>query len=543
MNRKQANTVALVVGLAAMVLPVLLAFRVAHDLSLDTVGSQALAMSKELFRRAEATSDQGTAAIDVLVAANSPDACSDANIALMRASDVASSYLQSVGAVSNGRLKCSSLGRHGEGFALGPVAYVSSKGTRVRPSVQLPIAQGIRMLVLEKSGYAVLVHQNLAIDVFNDQPDVALGAFSQSSNARITGRGVFDPAWASAARKSGQAVLFDGGHVVAIQWSKKYDYATFAAVPAHYVSEGANKIAGSLVPIGAMVGVLFLIPIMLLARRHTSLPGMLRNGLKLKQFFLQYQPVVDLATGRCVGAEAVIRWQRPDGTFVRPDLFIPVAEECGLIRKVSSRVMELLRQDAPAILAAHPDLMLSFNLSPEDLQSRHILEELKLLLDTTNVLPANVHVEMTERGILDTDHVRGIVNAIRDMGIRVAIDDFGTGFSSLSYLTTFEVDYLKIDKAFVDTLGTAAATSQVAMHIITMAKELNLTTIAEGVETQLQATILRDAGVQYGQGWLYARAMGPSALCDFVTASRLPRKPGVHGSAHANGEAGPALAT
>ncbi|MGH8075784.1 MAG: EAL domain-containing protein [Lysobacter sp.] len=268
-----------------------------------------------------------------------------------------------------------------------------------------------------------------------------------------------------------------------------------------------------------------LIPILLLARRHTSLPALLRNGLRRRQFFLHYQPIVELATGRCVGAEAVIRWQRHDGSFVRPDLFIPVAEECGLIRKVTARVMELLRHDATTILDAYPDLMISFNLAPEDMRSEQILDELRELLDTKNVHPENLHIEMTERGILNTDHAREIVQAIRELGIRVAIDDFGTGFSSLSYLTTFEVDYLKIDKAFVDPIGTAAATSQVAMHIIKMAKELNLMMIAEGVETEEQATILRNAGVQYAQGWLFAKAMDPAALCNFVTSSRRPCSP------------------
>lgn len=521
MNRTQASTVAIVVGLAAVVLPVLLAFRVAHELSLDAVGDQALAVSREVLRRAEATSKQGTKAIDVLVSANDADRCSDANISRMQKSEITSGYLRIVGVVSDGHLLCSSLGRHTPALFLGPIAYLSSKGTRVRPSVQLPLAPGIRMLVLEKTGYAVFVHQDLAIDIFTDQPDVSLGAFATTSKSRIAGRGHFDPRWTHAAVASGgHAVAFEGDDVVAVSRSRNFDYATFAAVPARYVRERERKISLSLVPLAATAGALFLVPILLLARRRTSLPTLLRTGLKQRQLFLHYQPIVELASGRCVGAEAVVRWQRQDGSFVRPDLFIPVAEECGLIRKVTARVMELLRHDATTILAAHPDLMISFNLSPEDMRSKEILDELRVLLGARNVKPENLHVEMTERGILNTDHARDIVQAIRELGIRVAIDDFGTGFSSLSYLTTFDVDYLKIDKAFVDALGTAAATSQVAMHIISMAKELNLMMIAEGVETELQAAILKDAGVQYAQGWLFAKAMEPAALCAFVASSR-----------------------
>ena len=523
MNRNHAHTAAMVVvALAVVALPVALAFRAAHQLSVDAVSTQALALSREVLRRAEAAGDQSAAVTAALVAANDPDRCSDANIALMREADVASSYIQSVGAVSDGRLVCSSFGRHDPGFPLGPVAYVSSQGTRVRPEVQLPIALGARLLVLEKYGYAILVHQGLAIDVFTDR-DVSVGIFGATSKARMLSRGPFEPQWTNALRGAGQTVTFDGKNVVAITGSRKYDYATYAAIPSRYVREGERAVAFSLVPVGAVLGLLFGVSLLLLARRRTSLPSLLRAALKRREFFLEYQPIVELATGRCVGAEALIRWQRPDGSFVRPGLFIPVAEDCKLIRKVTAQVMELLRADAATILAAHPDLTMSFNLAAEDLESTQIVEELRALLAKMPLLTGHLHIEMTERGMLNTDLAREIVRAVRELGIEVAIDDFGTGFCSLSYLTTFEVDYIKIDKAFVDTLGTAAATSQVAMHIIRMAADLSLKTIAEGVETELQANILRDAGVQYAQGWLYAKAMNPAALCEFVTASRQPR--------------------
>jgi len=192
---------------------------------------------------------------------------------------------------------------------------------------------------------------------------------------------------------------------------------------------------------------------------------------------------------------------------VRPDLFIPVAEETGLIHEITKEVMRLVQQDAARFLKSHPHLHIGINLSSRDLvieETGHLVRE---LIRGMGVKPHNVLVEATERGFMQADVARRIMDDIHALDVKIAIDDFGTGYSSLSYLEKFKLDYLKIDKSFVDTMGGKAATSQVALHIIEMAKSLKLEMIAEGVESEAQVKYLQEHGVQYAQGYFYAKPM------------------------------------
>jgi sensor c-di-GMP phosphodiesterase-like protein len=247
--------------------------------------------------------------------------------------------------------------------------------------------------------------------------------------------------------------------------------------------------------------------LVLFTRRQFSPKSALLAGLRNNEFFMEYQPIIDLQTGTWVGVEALARWRRADGTMVRPDFFIPVAEEYQLIQQVTERVLMLVMREMPEMLRIDPHFYISINLSSADVQSEAFVAQLRDGLRNAGLRPANLHVEATERGFLNTDVGRRVIRDIRAMGVQVAIDDFGTGYSSLSYLETFDLDYLKIDKSFVDTMGMNAVTSQVALHIIGIAKSLGLQMIAEGVESEAQAQCLRFHGVQYAQGWLFGKPM------------------------------------
>ena len=263
-------------------------------------------------------------------------------------------------------------------------------------------------------------------------------------------------------------------------------------------------------PLGLLISALGVWVLLKLHRRFSSPKHQIQEAMRLRQFQVHFQPIVDLASGRCVGAEALMRWQMPDGHYVAPDLFIQLAESLDLIQPLTDLLIELVFTEMGDFLATHPDLYISINLSAQDMQSLRVPPLLNEYVTRYKVLPRQLCIEATERGFMDAEQTRPVIDTLRSAGHPVYIDDFGTGYSSLSLLENLQVDALKIDKTFVDTLATDAATSKVALHIINMAHSLGLYMIAEGIELPAQAEYLREHGVQFGQGWMFHKAL-PSA--------------------------------
>ncbi|SOE67406.1 EAL domain-containing protein [Burkholderia sp. D7] len=250
----------------------------------------------------------------------------------------------------------------------------------------------------------------------------------------------------------------------------------------------------------------------LLMVRRLSPVGQLSDAVRRHQFIVAYQPIVDLATRRCIGAEALVRWKHQN-RIVRPDHFIPLAEHRGLIQAITDQVFDTILLELGEFLQRYKELYVSINLSAPDLTSRRFLERLTPALAAANIAPQQIRIEATERCFLDAAAAKEVIQAFRDAGHPVYIDDFGTGYSSLSHLQNFQVDALKIDKSFVDTVGQDAASSSVASHIIDMALTLQVQVVAEGIEREEQACYLRTRGAQFGQGWLFS---APLTAPDFI---------------------------
>ncbi|MBI4784670.1 MAG: EAL domain-containing protein [Oscillatoriophycideae cyanobacterium NC_groundwater_1537_Pr4_S-0.65um_50_18] len=245
------------------------------------------------------------------------------------------------------------------------------------------------------------------------------------------------------------------------------------------------------------------------ARRTYGIGHDIRIGLTHHEFVVYYQPIIDLKTQRCVGAEALVRWQHPNLGLIAPDAFIPITEQTGLIQELSEWVIQQVIQDQ-AELQEDAVRYISINLSPTLLGSEDLLDYVTQTLAIHSLPAQRILFEVTETRLVEPVYANRL-SSFRQLGIRLALDDFGTGYSSLRYLDKFEFDYLKIDRCFIQRIQTAEG-SPIMDTLIELGHTLGLEVIAEGVETVEQCDYLQQAGVRYVQGWLFAKAM---PLADF----------------------------
>ncbi|SCY28500.1 MULTISPECIES: EAL domain-containing protein [unclassified Pseudomonas] len=255
------------------------------------------------------------------------------------------------------------------------------------------------------------------------------------------------------------------------------------------------------------------------ARQQQTIESGLRLGLQRKEFVLHYQPKLDLKSGKVVGVEALVRWNRPEHGLVYPADFIPVAEDSGLIVPLSQWVLQEACQQACRWQAqGMRPLCLSVNISAIDFRQRGFVEGIARTLKETGLDPTQLELEITESVLMQNiDTTVAILKAIKQQGIRLAIDDFGTGYSSLSYLQKFPVDVLKIDQSFVGDLSIDSNDAKLVSTIISLGKSLNLHIIAEGVETLEQLEFLKKHQCEEAQGYYFSKAVEPQAFADWMT--------------------------
>jgi diguanylate cyclase (GGDEF)-like protein len=258
-------------------------------------------------------------------------------------------------------------------------------------------------------------------------------------------------------------------------------------------------------------------------RERVRMMHALRTAFGQNQLFVVYQPQIDLATRRPVGAEALLRWQTPDGKFISPDRFIPIAEYSGLIIDLGEWVMRTAcRELVDLRKAGHHDFMMSINVSQVQFRHPHFLEMLRKALEDTQAPPQYIELEITESMAMEEpDMLIKMLGQIKQTGVSIAIDDFGTGFSSLSYLQRLQIDRLKIDRAFVTEITGSARGSSIAEMVIQLGRNLGLSVIAEGVEDERQAQILQALGCPLAQGFLFARPMTAAALDGWLSNDAL----------------------
>ena len=243
----------------------------------------------------------------------------------------------------------------------------------------------------------------------------------------------------------------------------------------------------------------------------------LRRALEKEEFHLLYQPQVDLLTGAVIGVEALIRWEHPTLGRVSPNDFIPIAEETGLIVAIGAWTREVAcRQGAQWFEQGYP-LRVSVNLCAREFSQPDLADQVAAVLERTGLPPHLLDIELTERTLVRDGVASETLHDLHHLGVRLSVDDFGTGYSSLSYLRTLPLDVMKIDKSFINGLGSGDSKSDAVVHaLIELARGIELEVIAEGVETDAQRTALIALGCDIIQGYLFSRPLPAHAVADLV---------------------------
>lgn len=276
-------------------------------------------------------------------------------------------------------------------------------------------------------------------------------------------------------------------------------------------------VLGSLV-LSLMIGVLAYYMQML---RQSPERALIR-GIKRNEFFVEYQPVYHTATTSIAGLEALIRWRHPTEGAIPPDLFIPYAESEGLIVALTRHLFNMIVADIPQLVQALPKgAKLGINLAPSHLNAPSFHSDITDLLAKLPKDHFTLVFEITERGMVEEQNAIEEFDWLHRQGVEIAVDDFGTGHSALIYLQRFTLDYLKIDRGFVNSIGQDTVTAPVLDAVITLAKKLKMLTVAEGVETAEQVSFLQEHDVSFMQGYYFSKPLGIEAFVAFCQANAV----------------------
>jgi diguanylate cyclase (GGDEF)-like protein len=262
-----------------------------------------------------------------------------------------------------------------------------------------------------------------------------------------------------------------------------------------------------------------------LADDRLALESDLRSAIEMDELELHYQPKVDILSNRVRSAEALVRWRHPERGLVPPNAFIPIAEETGLILPIGEWVLRTAcRQVRGWIDAGLPPVRVAVNLSPQQFRHADLQAVVKSALADAELEPGFLELELTESSVMhDPEKSTATLERLSQMGVHISIDDFGTGYSSLSYLRRFPLDKLKIDRSFVRDLMSNRDDASIVKAIISLAHNLRLRVVAEGVETREQFEFLRDLGCDQYQGYYCSPAVPPAKFVELLQRSRAER--------------------
>jgi sensor c-di-GMP phosphodiesterase-like protein len=305
---------------------------------------------------------------------------------------------------------------------------------------------------------------------------------------------------------------------VARRFSQKYGFQVISTQP--IINSNYSDLAGISLFVKIAVAVLLIVFALLMPRRSRNNPvAELERALDAGEFVPFYQPIVDIRSGQLRGAEVLMRWRKGDDSLVLPASFIPLAESTGLILPMTRALMRQVVAEMGAAIGCRPGLKVSFNFAAQLFRDESIVKEVRNAFANSPVDLSQVVLELTERDPIENlTETRRVIAALQGIGVRIAIDDVGTGHSGLSYMLKLGVDIIKIDKMFVDSIGTDRNSTTIVETLVDLAHNMRMDIVAEGVESFDQVVHLRDLGIRSAQGYVFSPPLPGGAFLKLVEA-------------------------
>ncbi|VUS76638.1 Putative cyclic-di-GMP phosphodiesterase YlaB [Klebsiella pasteurii] len=499
------HQVSLVTGvlILAIILPVALSIWLATQQAKEQFYSELDNFSVRVLARVQQVADQAREALKE-ADAHTATTCSPEHLLTMRRIAYTHRYIQEVLWLREGIPQCSSLEEHQVSATFPTPDHLTADGYRTWLTSVSDLGLKHKMTAMGSEHHVVMIDPVSFIDVIplGHEEIHTLLFGTKRDQIIISSKPLNADVWEKIKHQNAETLTLNS----TVYRLHRIPELGLAIVTWSSTLPLQNKLHQQLMlwlPIGLFTSLLASFLLLRLLRRLRSPRNGMLDALNSHAIQVYYQPIISLQSGKIVGAEALARWRQPDASFLSPDIFIPLAEQTGLITRLTEDIVRKIFADLGNWLRRRPEIHISINLSVDDLRSPKLPLLLQEQLQLWGISAQQIILEITERGFVDPQTTLPVIAGYRQAGHRISIDDFGTGYSSLSYLQKLDVDTLKIDKSFVDTLEYELLTP----HIIEMAKALNLATVAEGVETESQRDWLRMHGVQYAQGWLYSKAL------------------------------------
>lgn len=514
--RRWRDLIAIAAGLALATLPMLVVdFGLRHYIQREGQ-AEVQVTAKKAIARAEWRIDQALTGISAL-ASTAVQACSDVDLGELRRAVMAITPVKELLIVGpDGAGRCAHLGLAGQSWILSREIPTTND-----PNVLLGVVRlqdkdhrGLRIR-WQRQSEPLSLAAVIPADMF--LPDVDMRSGPDDPGIRIIlneGTLVVGGGPASNESGAGSSRLFGRAE------SDRYPLVVISSIVPSRLLEQHNELRtwGS---IGSLAFSVLIILFMAFApwRNRANPVNAIVRGIEANEFVPFFQPVIDLHTGRFVGAEILIRWRKPDGTLVPPASFIPLAESSGLIIDLTRSLMESVRDQAGHAIGSRPKFKVGFNMAAVHFTDERIVRDVKEVFGNSPIRFSQIVIEVTERQPIESlTSARRVIAALQALGCKVAIDDVGSGHAGLSYILKLGVNTIKIDKMFIDAIGNERYSTAIIDTLVELGRSMRLDIVAEGVESFEQVQFLREHGIRLAQGFVFAPPLPAKSFLDLLEA-------------------------